>query len=164
MKIRWILALSLSAAAIPAGAMAADNVGGCGWGSKLFEGQSGIAPQVLAVTTNGTFGNQTFGITSGTSGCTQDGVVTSNWKMAMFIDGNQKRLAQDMSVGHGEALASLASLIGVRPDDAQAFYRVTQRNFVHIFPTASVTPEQVRTALRGAVAGDARLAQYAGSI
>ena len=33
---------------------AANNVGSCGLGSKVFEGQNGIAPQVLAVTTNGT--------------------------------------------------------------------------------------------------------------
>ena len=39
---------------------AANNVGSCGLGSKVFEGQKGVAPQVLAVTTNGTFGNQTF--------------------------------------------------------------------------------------------------------
>ena len=64
-------------AALPAVAMA-DNVGQCGWGSKLMAGQSGVVPQVAAVTTNGTFGNQTFGITTGTSGCTQDGTVSSN--------------------------------------------------------------------------------------
>jgi hypothetical protein len=40
----------------------ADNVGGCGWGSKLFDGQKGVLPQIFAVTTNGTSGNQTFGI------------------------------------------------------------------------------------------------------
>ena len=51
---------------------------GCGLGTMLFDGQQGIAPQVLAVTTNGTSGNQTFGITSGTLGCTQDGVVKSS--------------------------------------------------------------------------------------
>lgn len=48
-----------------------NNVGSCDWGTKLFEGQSGIAPQVLAVTANGTFWNQTFGISFGASGCTQ---------------------------------------------------------------------------------------------
>ncbi|HKB84382.1 MAG TPA: DUF3015 family protein, partial [Burkholderiales bacterium] len=67
---RIFVAIALSA--LPAMAFA-DNVGTCGWGSKLFDGQKGAAPQVLAVTTNGTFGNQTFGISSGTSGCTQDG-------------------------------------------------------------------------------------------
>src|SRR5262252_4357248 len=45
--------------AVPAFAFAQqNNIGTCGWGAKLFDGQSGIAPQVLAVTTNGTSGNK----------------------------------------------------------------------------------------------------------
>ena len=44
---------------------------GCGLGSMAFEGNDGLISQVSAATTNGTSGNQTFGITSGTSNCTQ---------------------------------------------------------------------------------------------
>ena len=77
--MKKLLAVSVLAA-MPLAAMAAgeNNVGSCGWGSKVFDGQSGIAPQVLAATTNGTSGNQTFAITTGTSGCTQDGAIRSN--------------------------------------------------------------------------------------
>jgi hypothetical protein len=120
-------------ALIPSTSFALDNVGGCGWGSKLMAGNQGIAPQVLAVTTNGTFGNQTFGITSGTSGCTQNGVVSSNWKTAMFIDSNMNKLARDMSVGQGEALDSLASLIGVSNSDKEVFSNTVKNNFGEIF-------------------------------
>src|SRR5690606_21045070 len=81
MSNRKILALAfVGLFPLAAGAQQVPSVGGCGLGSKLFEGQRGVAPQVLAVTTNGTFGNQTFGISSGTLGCNQDGVVRSNWK------------------------------------------------------------------------------------
>ena len=97
---------------LPASAMAVDNVGGCGVGSKLFDGQKGVAPQVLAVTTNGTSANQTFGITSGTLGCTQDGVVKSSWKTAMFIDGNREQVARDMSSGSGEVNSSRSPVTG----------------------------------------------------
>src|SRR6476619_7898005 len=123
------------AVALPMSAMAAgeNNIGNCGWGSKLFDGQSGIAPQVLGATTNGTFGNQTFGITSGTSGCTQDGAVKSNWKTALFIDGNKEMLARDMSVGSGETLDSLAHLMGVEAQDRAAFNRVAKENLWKIF-------------------------------
>ena len=58
---------------------------GCGAGSILFEGQKGPVPQILAVTTNGSFGNQTFGITSGTLGCEKDGVVRSPTKVRMMV-------------------------------------------------------------------------------
>ena len=142
----------------------ADNVGNCGWGSKVFDGQKGVAPQVLAVTTNGTLGNQTFGITSGTSGCTQDGAVMSSWKTALFIEGNKQRLARDMSVGGGETLDSIAQLMGVRDEHQAQFNRVTQANLARIFPSESTSTEQIVLALKEVLASDRDLAQYAAAI
>ena len=150
--------------AVPAFAFAQqNNIGTCGWGAKLFDGQSGIAPQVLAVTTNGTSGNQTFAITTGTSGCTQDGVVRSSWKTAMFIDGNKDRLARDMSIGNGETLDSLAHLIGVREEDRASFSRAMQANVSVIFPSGSTTDDSV-VALKQVLRSDRELAPYAASI
>jgi hypothetical protein len=135
-----------------------NNIGSCGWGAKLFDGQSGIAPQVLAVTTNGTFGNQTFAITSGTSGCTQDGSVRSNWKTALFIDGNKEMLARDMSVGSGETLDSLAHLMGVESQDRVAFNRVAKENLWKIFSADSTS--DIVANFRQVLAQDAQLARY----
>jgi hypothetical protein len=150
-------------AAFPAVAMA-DNVGQCGWGSKLLAGQKGIAPQVLAVTTNGTSGNQTFGITSGTSGCTQDGAVSSNWRTSLFIDGNKEKLARDMSVGSGETLDSLAHLLGVESQDRVAFNRVAKDNMARIFPTHEASTQEIATALRQVLASDAQLSRYSAAL
>lgn len=151
--------------AFPVGAMAAqDNIGSCGWGAKLFDGQRGIAPQVLAVTTNGTSGNQTFGISSGTSGCTQDGVVKSSWKTAMFIDGNKSKLARDMSTGSGETLESLAKLIGIQDQHKAAFFQATKDNFSTIFASDNVTTDQVMASLKQVLASDSELAAYSQSI
>ena len=150
---------------IPVGAMAANNnIGSCGWGSKLMDGQSGIGPQVLGATTNGTSGNQTFGITSGTSGCTQDGVVNSSWKTAMFIDGNKSKLARDMSTGSGETLESLANLIGVQEQDKAAFFRATKDNLARIFPSADPTTDQVVASLKQVLSKNEQLEQYAQAI
>lgn len=153
-------------AAVPMAAMAAgeNNVGTCGWGSKVFEGQRGIAPQVLAATTNGTFGNQTFGVTSGTSGCTQDGAVSSNWKTALFIDGNKQQLARDMAVGSGETLDSLAHLLGLEAQDRALFNRVAKDNMARIFPSNEVATQQVVVSLREVMAADARLARYTAAL
>src|SRR5215472_4126652 len=140
----------------------AQQIGTCGWGNKLFDGQSGMIPQVLALSTNGTFPN-TFSITTGTSGCTQDGVVKSAWKTAMFIDGNKDRLARDMSVGNGETLDSLAHLIGVREEDRAAFDRAMQANVSLIFPSGSTTGESV-VALKQVLSSDRELAHYAAKI
>ena len=156
--------LAVAAIALPFSAMAAgeNNIGACGWGSKLFEGQSGLAPQVLGATTNGTFGNQTFAITSGTSGCTQDGTVRSNWKTALFIDGNREQLARDMSTGSGETLDSLAHLMGVQSQDRAAFNRATKDNMAKIF--ASDSTNDIVAALRQVLAADAQLARYTAAL
>jgi Protein of unknown function (DUF3015) len=150
----------------PLASMAAgeNNIGTCGWGSKLFDGQRGVAPQVLGVTTNGTFGNQTFGISSGTSGCTQDGVVKSNWKTAMFINGNKEKLARDMSIGHGETLDALAKLMGVRDEDKSAFFLATKENFARIYPGADVSADQILASLKQVLAQNTELAVYATTI
>ena len=152
------------AAVVPASAMAAgeNNIGNCGWGAKLFDGQSGIAPQVLAVTTNGTFGNQTFAITSGTSGCTQDGTVKSNWKTALFIDGNKEMLARDMSVGSGETLDSLAHLMGVEAQDRAAFNQVAKENLSKIFAADSTA--DIMANFRQVLAANEQLARYTAAL
>lgn len=149
----------------PLSAMAAgNNVGTCGWGSKVFDGQSGIAPQVLAATTNGTFGNQTFGITFGTSGCMQDGAVSSSWKTAAFIDGNKAKLARDMSRGQGETLDALAKVMGVAEADKAHFYTTTKQNFDRIFPSDQADTQAVLDGLKQVVASDERLAAYTARI
>ncbi len=162
------LAIVAVIAAFPVGAMAAgggsaDASGSCGVGSKVFEGQRGIAPQVLAMTTNGTF-FQTIGVTLGTSGCTQDGVVKSNWKTAMFIDGNKTKLARDMSTGSGETLESLAKLIGIQDQHKAAFFQATKDNFSRIFVSDNVATDQVVASLKQVLASDSVLAQYSQSI
>jgi hypothetical protein len=152
------------AVALPMSAMAAgeNNIGSCGWGSKLFDGQQGIAPQVLAVTTNGTFGNQTFGITFGTSGCTQDGAVRSNWKTALFIDGNKEMLARDMSVGSGETLDSLAHLMGVESQDRAAFNQVAKENLWKIFAADSTA--DIMANFRQVLSANEQLARYTAAL
>jgi hypothetical protein len=154
---------SLMAALIclaPLAAMAqANNVGTCGWGSKVFAGQSGVAPQVMAATTNGTSGNQTFGITFGTSGCTQDGVVSSSWKTAMYIDGNRFALARDTAAGQGESLEALAAVMDIKPADRDYFKATLKSNFGSVFAS-----EQVAANLKSVLSTDARLSGYAAQI
>jgi hypothetical protein len=159
--MKKLVALAAVAALFPAVALAQqNNVGSCGWGTKLFDGQSGVMPQAMAGITNTTAFNQTFGVSFGTSGCTQDGTVRSTWKTAMFIDGNKERLARDMSVGGGEALDSLAHLLGVEPVDRAAFNRIARDNMQRIFPSEDAATEQVLSALHAVLMGDAKLARY----
>lgn len=160
MKNKLIIA-SLLAVAPMGMAVAAPNNVGCGVGTIIFEGQSGVAPQVLAVTTNGTLGNQTFGITSGTLGCAKDGVVANPVKVSMFIDNNLEKLAYDMAVGKGETLESLANLIGVDSAHKDAFFAATQARFGEIVASERATTQDVITGLNRVLAENAELAQYA---
>lgn len=136
-----------------------NNVGSCGWGSKLFEGKSGTLHQVLAATTNGSSGNQTFGISFGTSGCTQDGVVSSSWKTAMYIDGNRVALARDAAAGQGESLNVLADVMGVKDADRALFASTIKTNFATVFGN-----DQIAANLKAVLAANAQLAGYAAVI
>ncbi|MDO8418164.1 MAG: DUF3015 family protein [Agitococcus sp.] len=138
----------------------ADQDAGCGLGSVLFEGKSGTAPKVLAATTNGSYGNQTFGITSGTLGCQTEGVISSRARLSMFMGANSERLARDMSVGHGETLNVLADLMGVKEQDKSLFFKTAQANFSTIFAANNQTTGQVLDALQQVMAKNAVLALY----
>jgi len=157
---KTLISVALLAGMSASSAFAAQENTGCGLGTMIFDGKSGVAPQVLAVTTNGTSGNQTFGITSGTLGCTQDGVVQSTEKLSMFTGSNMDKLARDMSVGHGESLETMASLMGIEEKDKATFYTVAQQNFDKIFSSDDVTAEQVLASLNKVMAKDATLAHY----
>lgn len=113
---------------------------GCGLGHLIFKegAQDKILIQVLAVTTNGTFGNQTFGISSGTLDCKQPVKIASHQKLERFVADNMDALAQDMAAGRGEAVSTLAELMNVSVDERAAFYTLLQANFNNIYTTASV--------------------------
>ncbi len=155
-----IVASFISAMAVSTANAAPNNVG-CGWGSMVFDGKKGVAEQVLAATTNGTFGNQTFGITSGTAGCARDGVVQKYAAADAFTGANMEKLARDMSVGQGEALETMADLMGIAEEHKPAFFKSSKDNFAKIFSSENVTSEEVLTALNDVMASDKVLSQYA---
>lgn len=138
---------------------ARDNVG-CGLGSQIFAGQGGTVSQSLAVTTNGTSGNQTFGITSGTLGCEEGGVVTASAAVHMFVGSNLDSLSRDMSVGQGESLESLAQLMGIQAADKASFFSAARENYGTIFSSHDVTAGQVLDGIYTAMAGKQDLARY----
>lgn len=132
---------------LPSGASAQgayDTNTGCGLGNMLFEeiGQDKILYQVFAVTTNCSFGNQTFGISSGTLGCAQPTTFVSN-ELQRFVADNMDALAQDMAVGRGEAVLTLAELMEVPSSGHAAFAALLQANFNKIYTSSSVEYNEV---------------------
>ena len=118
---------------------------GCGLGSTIFTDNSSLVDQVLGATTNSTSGNQTFGMTSGTSNCELDGKGKGS-AQAVFIEANKVALANDIAKGHGETLASLTKLYGC--SDVAAVGSALQKNYEAIF-TKNKSAESIDAAITG---------------
>lgn len=136
MKTTYIIFSLLGMFFILASPANAVDSSGCGLGSMAWRDQRGIGPQVLAVSTNATFG-QTFAITFGTSGCDPDGRVTGGTqKMVLaFIDNNLEQFALDAASGRGETLDTLAGIMNM---DKKVVAQKTQQNFASLFPNSNV--------------------------
>jgi hypothetical protein len=145
--MKRILGLTLAtvcAVAFAGSALAVDrsNVG-CGIGSMLFKDQDGVLSHAFAATTNGTFGNQTFGVTSGTLECARPASFTSNEKLNTFVSDNMDNLAMDISRGSGEYLTTLAVLMDTPMEARADLYRKLQANFSAIYSSEAVTSSDV---------------------
>jgi len=130
------LAGALALSMTPSTAHAEYGMAGCGLGSMVFTNDGFV--QVLAATTNGTSGNQTFGISSGTSNCEVNGNGAS---AALFIEANREAVGKEISRGTGESLETLARLGGCANTSAMGTY--LQSQYASIFPSAKVSDKQV---------------------
>jgi len=140
--------------------MAKDyGAAGCGVGAIIFEGQSGLGPHVLAATTNGFYGTQTFAMSSGTLGCDVNGTIQSH--AALYIDGNMENIAAAMAQGQGNELVTLAATLGIAKEDHATFAAVTQKNFSTIFSRDDVTSTEVMASLVDVMKNDKTLVKYA---
>jgi len=123
----------------PAFAGQADKNTGCGLGSLLWEGKAdgSVISQSLQATTNGIFGNQTFGITSGTLGCEQPANIIKNDGALAFTSDNMDPLARNIAAGQGETLDTLADLLEIPTATRSDLYATLQTNFDQIFITGN---------------------------
>lgn len=113
---------------------------GCGLGSMIIKDDSSVVLLALQATTNGTSGNQTFGITSGTLGCKKTKFVM-NEVAEEFVASNMDILAKEISFGHGESLDTLAELLMV--EDKAQFSASLQSNYNSIYTSKNVKMSDV---------------------
>lgn len=155
-KLKWLF-LGAVALAIPSSAVAQDyGLAGCGLGSIVFGGDAGMI-QVLAATTNGTSASQTFGITSGTSNCTDGGAVAKADEKKAFVEVNYAQLSRDAAKGGGEYLAAFATLMGCKVDSHQQLFIVSQATHEQLF-SRSASPDHVIQGFRALVSSNEDLA------
>src|SRR4029077_16319518 len=140
--MKKLLALSLATLLVPTLALAAGNhpMAGCGLGYLLLSNKDNEkVTQVLGATTNGTFGTQTFGISSGTSGCTEDGAVKMAKAAEVFAEVNLDSLRREMAIGKGEYVETFASLLGATEATRPAMLQLFKSAYASLFPSVNTT-------------------------
>lgn len=143
-------------------ASVAEAPGGpnCGWGNMLFEGQSGTPSHLVASLTNGSTGNATFGMTSGTNGCSTGGTLTYGGKEMVDVGALLDEFSEDVARGDGEVLTAVAVSLGVSQEDRPAFKQAMHQHFDLIFPSEDVTTEQVLASMWSVLEKDEKLVKY----
>ncbi len=123
---------------------------GCGLGNQILGAEPGPT-QIIAATSNGIYGNQTSGITSGTSNC-----VDTNVKAALenFVEANQIALNNDISRGQGETVSTLSHMLSCANHNVAS--QALQANYAEISQEESasaMTAKIVETLRQSPVAG-----------
>jgi len=144
MKNGWKVAGSVMAGlvavatVVPSAKAEPYGTAGCGLGAIVFKDKPGFI-QVVAATLNGSSGNQTFAISTGTSGCGKSEPAPA--AAAAFIETNREAFAKDAARGQGETISNLSTLAGC--SDAAAVGTVLQSEFSSIFTDASAADTAV---------------------
>ena len=156
---RVILSVVLMGSSMAASAVAPGGPD-CGWGNMVFEGQGGTGTHFVAMTTNGTSGNKTFGMTSGTNGCSTSGKLSYGGEAMVNLSGVLDEFIADSARGEGEALTAVAVSMGIAPADRAIFANAVHDNFDTIFAHADVTAEDVMLSLVEMMKSNPELAKY----
>ena len=74
---------------------------------------------------------------------TEDGLVKKEAQVHLFMDSNWDHLSQECAQGHGEYLASLASLLDVAPANHPSFFDLAQHQYAELSRRGQVEPEEM---------------------
>ncbi len=89
-----------------------------------------------------------FDVTSSTTQDDEGGEKKDEKKVEEFVTANFFQLRTDMSVGEGEYLTSLASLLAIDHADKKQFYAMTKNNFSRFFVSPQTTPKELLAHLK----------------
>lgn len=125
----------------------------CGPGPLVTMDNKGIVLQSIGATTNAILlPTQTLAITSGTSGCSNDGLVKEEYEQELFVAVNFGRLSGDIARGQGGYLDSLAELMGCERAAYPAFAALTQAHLQDLLDLEA-QPRAAVAHLRSAMTG-----------
>lgn len=118
----------------------ANTQTGCGLGTLIIKNPDSAILYALQATTNGTSGNQTFGITTGTLNC-QEARLVHNEKAINFVNANLDALSNEAALGTGEHLDTLAELLEV--SDVESFKANLRANYLAVYNSSNVVGSEV---------------------
>ncbi|MBK8870084.1 MAG: DUF3015 family protein [Elusimicrobia bacterium] len=146
MKRAFLVGLVL----LPLAAFAKNNhpMAGCGLIYMAGVRDNEPIPQIVSSLFNSFFGTQTFGITSGTSGCTEEGLVAMSVQAEVYAEANFKDIQREIVAGGGEFLAGFADVLGVRAEMRPELYDLLQARYVALFPSANTSSLDMLNALK----------------
>lgn len=147
--------LTLIAALAASASAGSQNDAGCGLGAQLFK-ENRPTDQVLAATTNGCFGTQTFGITTGTLGCTSGGVIRTSREREVFTATNFRALQVELASGRGEYEDSLAAMTGCKPDQFAPFAKA---HYTKLIPSEKTTPQELLSNIDREIESDSTMSK-----
>ncbi len=140
------IVISMIVGFLPGWAAAKGNfpMAGCGLGYIAFGHQENSKLyQILGATVNDIVSPKTSAITSGTSGCTEDGAVKLFAQAEVYTVANFDSLRQEMATGNGDYVNTFASLIGATDSAKPALLKMFQADYAYFFPSANTTPTEM---------------------
>jgi hypothetical protein len=156
-KYPLLVVLLVTLAFAPSAFAAGYGAAGCGWGGKEIGKNNDILAQLGATILNGVLSNQTFAMTSGTSGCGKSGLVMAEKEQNVFVESNYNSLAKEMAAGEGENLNTLAGLMGCSANQTEHFASFAKENYNTIFTSEQETPSEMLASLKKGLSRDPAL-------
>jgi hypothetical protein len=118
----------------------ADSSMGCGLGTMIWKKNS-IVSALFRATTNHSFSSQLFGITTGTSGCSQHSIVKREMYPVYFAEANLPELRYEMAQGQGEYVATFAEVLGCSNSVQAEFTNWARGSYSKLFSNPNATSQ-----------------------
>ena len=109
-------------------AQADDQSRGCGLGSMVAPKQT-LVSTTTAATVDYFVPSQSFGTTSGTSGCARHSIVMNQKMQEHFVEANIEQIKFESAIGAGESVEVLARTFGCSDSGVVTFGAKIQSNF-----------------------------------
>ncbi len=138
---------------------AADGSSGCGPGWYLFKENSLVSSSFRATTNAILLPVVTFGMTFGTSNCTQHKIVKTEKESLYFVTMNYFELKSEIAKGNGEYINALAQTMGCESSANERLSTALKRNYPVIFQNSSIQPEATLSEVYKTIFRDEKLTQ-----